>query len=85
MYIFRSATERNFLDSNLGLSRHMTSPVWRRRRSFLRRSVVPLMSVPLPEVSSTNTSMSGGDDDDGGDIDNKEDGEDNDPKRLLLE
>lgn len=58
----------------------MTSPVWRRRRSFLRRSVVPLMSVPLPEVSSTNTSMSGGDDDGGGDIDNKMDGEDNDPK-----
>jgi hypothetical protein len=29
--------------------------------------------------------MSGGDDGGGGDIDNKEDGEDNDPKRLLLE
>ena len=41
---------------------------------------MPLMSVPLPEVSSTNTSMSGGDDDGGGDIDNKMDGEDNDPK-----
>jgi len=38
----------------------MTSPVWSLRRSFLRSKVVPLMSVPLPEVSSTNTSISGG-------------------------
>lgn len=60
MYIFRSGTDRVFLASNVGLSKHITSPVCSRRRSFLRNNVVPLMSVPFPEVSSTNTSISGG-------------------------
>ena len=76
MYIFRSGTDRVFLASNVGLSKHITSPVCSRRRSFLRNNVVPLISVPFPEVSSTNTSISGGDDDDDDDEDAEKDADD---------
>jgi hypothetical protein len=84
MYIFRSGTDRVFLASNVGLSKHITSPVCSRRRSFLRNNVVPLMSVPFPEVSSTNTSISGGggggdDEDDVEKHDNDGDNNDSDP------
>lgn len=84
MYIFRSGTDRVFLASNVGLSKHITSPVCSRRRSFLRNNVVPLISVPFPEVSSTNTSISGGggggdDEDDVEKHDNDGDNNDSDP------
>ncbi len=72
MYIFRSGTDFVFLASNVGLSKHITSLVCSRRRSFLRNNVVPLISVPFPEVSSTNTSISGGDGGGGDDEDDVE-------------
>ena len=57
-YAFRSAGLRSFRSSSFGFKRQMTSPVWSRLLSFLLSRVVPLMSVPFPEVSSAKTSIS---------------------------